>query len=177
MNCPACPQAPLKIARLDTGMDVDLCDFCGGAWLDKSEIYAFVRQRQKLYDEFAAAFKSLKPSERICPRCAKAMHSAGVQGVNFEVCASCSGTWFDKGEVERLNAALDVQPQTRIPDQSPRGDAGPIFMAGLIAFCAILSLIAAKVLGAKVGLREAQYAAGAALPLMLVGYLVVGRRK
>ena len=37
-----------------------------------------------------------------CPKCHVAMSSTFVAGISIEKCPQCEGTFFDKGEVERL---------------------------------------------------------------------------
>lgn len=45
-------------------------------------------------------------------------------GIDFEVCGSCSGTWFDAKEIEKLNASLNcagIQAQPpAVPSESSR---------------------------------------------------------
>ena len=78
------------------------------------------------------------------------MYKARIESAkaDLEVCAACSGTWFDKDEVARLSAALGKSPATRL-SESPHTDIGP---------------------------RQAGYATAAALPLMLIGYWAASRR-
>jgi hypothetical protein len=47
----------------------------------------------------AAAFTRSLP----CPKCSVAMQTIRFRGVEVEVCPSCDGIFFDKGEVDRLD--------------------------------------------------------------------------
>jgi len=59
-----------------------------------------------------------------CPRCAQPLASANHAGVAVDVCATCGGTWLDRGELESVlsrpesaargeRAAPFVEPTTR----------------------------------------------------------------
>jgi Zn-finger nucleic acid-binding protein len=47
-----------------SGILVDLCASCGGAWLDKGEVYYYVRKPKDLQAAFAEAYKAPKKGQR-----------------------------------------------------------------------------------------------------------------
>lgn len=175
MNCPACAGKALAPSRPRTDLAVDLCAACGGAWLDKGEIYAFTRRARELHDELGPAYRSAKPSKRRCPRCAVAMHEVSVAraGVTFEACGSCGGNWFDRGEAAKLTAEVAPLP--------PQKDYGPAVMAALIGSCAAAAIAAAWWLGREAGYplraRHLGPTVAAAAALMLAGHAAAGRRR
>lgn len=175
MNCPACAGKALASARPRADLSVDLCASCGGAWLDKGEIYAFTRRARELHEELSTAYRAAKPSRRPCPRCALAMHEVRVArvGVSFEACGQCGGNWFDRGEAAALTAAVAPPP--------PQKDYGPAVMAALIGLCALAAVAAAWWLGREAGypLRARHLAPtlAAAAALMLAGHALAGRRR
>lgn len=126
MNCPKCPSGALSEHRVAAGLHVDLCPSCHGVWLDRSEIYFFVHKPHRLYDEFNKAFLSVQSSALRCPRCSQMMSVARIDRaeIDFEVCGSCSGTWFDAKEIEKLNAGLNsacIQtPPSTVSSESSR---------------------------------------------------------
>jgi len=37
-----------------------------------------------------------------CPKCGMDLHTIELHGISLDQCATCLGTWFDRGEVEQL---------------------------------------------------------------------------
>ncbi|MBI4677859.1 MAG: zf-TFIIB domain-containing protein [Elusimicrobia bacterium] len=108
MNCPKCRESSLREVQAGSGLAVDLCPSCAGVWLDKAEIYRFVKQPHRLYQELSKAYRSVHPSDHSCPRCGKMLLSAklDVADLMIEACPGCGGTWLDAGEVEKLQAEI-----------------------------------------------------------------------
>ncbi|MBI5881942.1 MAG: zf-TFIIB domain-containing protein [Elusimicrobia bacterium] len=127
MKCPKCKDAVLTEVQAGPGMAVDLCRSCSGAWLDKSEIYRFVQQPQRLYDELAKAFQSVYPSDFSCPRCGRMMLHARLESADIvlEACPGCGGTWFDAGEVQKLQAAIAEAGPKAAPAPGERRTPAP----------------------------------------------------
>lgn len=42
----------------------------------------------------------------LCPNCNTSMSAVNRQGVEFDMCPTCRGVWLDRGELERLVAAV-----------------------------------------------------------------------
>ncbi|MBI5623333.1 MAG: zf-TFIIB domain-containing protein [Elusimicrobia bacterium] len=161
MKCPKCRDAQLTEVQAGPGLAVDLCRACSGAWLDKSEIYRFVRQPQRLYEELGAAFRSVSPSDFSCPRCQKMMLHARLESADIvlEACPGCGGTWFDAGEVEKLQAAVapaparggpgpEGRPLTEMETATVFGSDGVAALAFVLASGGAAAAAAGAVLGA-----------------------------
>lgn len=89
---------------------MDSCPGCAGLWLDKSEVYHFVKRPEDLKAQFVEAYKTVQQTQFRCPRCERPMMEAifPAGSLHFEACAMCGGNWFDAGEVQKLGAALDA---------------------------------------------------------------------
>lgn len=124
MKCPACPASELLPLKLRADLEAEVCGACHGAWLDRSEIYQFVKNVERLQEELGKAYGSAKPSPRPCPRCGRAMVEVRVESadVSFEACPGCEGNWFDASEVSRLRAAVD---RPAVPTAAPAGTRPP----------------------------------------------------
>ncbi|MBI3550895.1 MAG: M48 family metalloprotease [Elusimicrobia bacterium] len=111
MDCPACAGKPLTQRMGPHGVIVDFCAACSGVWFDKGEVYHYVKDPKRLYEDYAKAYKNTSPSNRTCPRCAVAMVQAQFPppGPLIDACAKCGGNWFDGGEVQAVQAMLDKE--------------------------------------------------------------------
>ncbi len=101
MNCPCCRNSLIEVELY--GELVDRCRFCGGLWLDPTELGSLVRQ--------GSAPTSIDGARRRCTnglRCPKCNHAmAPVQyahdsGVYINKCLSCEGSWLEPGQLELL---------------------------------------------------------------------------
>ncbi|MBI5239042.1 MAG: M48 family metalloprotease [Elusimicrobia bacterium] len=117
MQCPKCADKSLEERLGPQGIIVDLCSACGGVWLDKGEIYHYVRYPQRLHDSMVKAYQDTAPGRRPCPRCQDLMTMARfpAPGPVVDVCAKCGGNWFDAGEVQAVQGMLDqqIRPEER----------------------------------------------------------------
>ena len=57
----------------------------------------------------------------MCPVCQGAMREVAHQGVTIDTCTRCRGVWLDRGELEKIAAA--------IPDRDARNRQGGGFEA------------------------------------------------
>ena len=48
MRCPNCPDINLQSMLTKQGVEIDYCDRCKGIWLDRGELYHFVRKRKQV---------------------------------------------------------------------------------------------------------------------------------
>ena len=46
MNCPNCQQPTLKPRATTTGVEPDRCEQCDAVWLDRGELFFFVRDQR-----------------------------------------------------------------------------------------------------------------------------------
>lgn len=108
MDCPACPGSPLEEKEPSTGLVVDLCASCGGAWLDAGELSRFVTQAAGLKDELARACQTGVVVSTNCPRCLKSMARTRLaeSQLDLEVCPACQGTWFERADLQGLREFL-----------------------------------------------------------------------
>jgi Zn-finger nucleic acid-binding protein len=88
------------------GIPTWTCGECSGIWLDKSEIYYYAKNADKLFAVIAEAYKTPTASRFLCRRCDAQMCEVTFPspGPVIDVCRKCGGTWFDKGEIVELLA-------------------------------------------------------------------------
>jgi Zn-finger nucleic acid-binding protein len=110
IKCPRCGQP--TFAQLEGAVEGDICPGCGGLWLGPglarqlSDPHGLARAIRRLADDAAsrAPFGGGIGNLRVrCPRCNAAMQRFAHprSGVVVDICAE-HGTWFDRGEVQRL---------------------------------------------------------------------------
>ena len=97
-------------------VEVDLCDQCGGIWLDAGELELLFGDRQVaegyLSSGNGAAAKGEKP--RRCPICGRKMTKRGTAGdppVVYDACPRGDGLWFDRGELATVLAQGSDEPR------------------------------------------------------------------
>ena len=106
LDCPRCKRVKLEEVDLDEVV-IDRCSRCAGMWFDNDEIGNAVGGRAGLRE-----LESLIPppddavSTMLCPRCPEVAlrrlavdTSAGKRPSVIFRCASCAGTWIDRGEL------------------------------------------------------------------------------
>jgi heat shock protein HtpX len=88
----------------DQGVEVDYCQKCQGIWLDRGEIYYFVKKPARVQKELENAIKLGTPSERTCPRTGKNMQEIKLlEGeLTLDYSPLSGGLWFDGAELEKL---------------------------------------------------------------------------
>jgi Zn-finger nucleic acid-binding protein len=140
LACPVCPERPvLRPLDLQGSLRVPLrrCDGCHGVWTD-AETAAIAS------DHFHESHYAMRPGHgrqgcrgcstffaeprRECPRChanqdlrcpscTENMRLVEIAGVTLDVCLSCRGVWFDRGELglvvrnhgKRLRSRIDAE--------------------------------------------------------------------
>jgi Zn-finger nucleic acid-binding protein len=112
MDCFRCRQPMRKGSR--DGVLVDVCENCGGLWLDAGELEALERKEALDRVEMTRrARKELTEDSRrilkvvdLCPKCQVARLKQIVKrGVQLDYCPNCKGLFFDDRELERVLAA------------------------------------------------------------------------
>lgn len=108
-----CPRTGTPLARLRVGgVDTDVCEDCGGLWLDHAELARFDRPDAVFGDAIVAHLRQFAPglvdrSQRLrCPRHPEVVmqrrpYSTGVR-VEIDVCAACGGVWLDTDELAAI---------------------------------------------------------------------------
>ena len=112
-NCPVCSGQELKAVYTKQGVEIDICTSCEGIWLDKSEIYYFVKDSNYVYEALCAAIKNRKATTRKSPITGEEMVELPLfnSSVMIDYCPKTGGIWLDKGEITKFpanQAALDV---------------------------------------------------------------------
>ena len=108
MNCPKCETAPLEAGLGAGGMELDRCGACGGVWLDKGELGAYIPDMSRFDAALTEALKTSRSDGRKCPRCAKELRAVIMSKALTEIniCGDCSGLWLDKDEFAALKKAF-----------------------------------------------------------------------
>lgn len=61
-----------------------------------------------------------------CPVCRGAMREAAHGRVHIDICTKCRGVWLDRGELEKIAAAVgDVTPRRGVWDDDDDRDERP----------------------------------------------------
>jgi Zn-finger nucleic acid-binding protein len=121
----ACPKCDEVLDRLSSGgVEVDICESCGGIWLDRGEL-AKLKIRANTEDlaqlaQRASGGRVVPPtSARIklpCPVCEGVLLPLQIGQVAIDRCQSCQGLWLDRGELEAALAALESEIDPAILD-------------------------------------------------------------
>jgi Zn-finger nucleic acid-binding protein len=109
------------------------CGACGGIWADiaTSQLIAAVLDPALVDLADRAASHAARVSRgaplpeggtRRCPSCAAALVRVNSASTNLDVCGA-HGTWFDRGELQRVSRVLDGDRDRQIP--RPLGPATP----------------------------------------------------
>ena len=99
-------------------IDYDMCDGCGGLWLDRGEL-----DRLAFQVEGSAEASSGEPAAgtdepaRNCPRCdgvaLDKVKFLDASDITLDRCGNCGGFWLDGGEIDLINTELSkIMPVT-----------------------------------------------------------------
>jgi Zn-finger nucleic acid-binding protein len=115
----ACPRCNVSLFEGDAhGTPLLGCGSCGGVFLDNDASTRITRARDAVIAQLAerakhhAAATSLdtRPKDLPCPSCTQPMKRVLARGVvELDFCAT-HGTWFDRGEVNRVMDAYAPRP-------------------------------------------------------------------
>ena len=121
LPCPVC--IGVKMGKRSpagvSGLELDLCPRCGGVWFELGEIQASrsvgalpdpgpvaggVRTRCSSCSAFVSRAEPNCPvcGQGLlidCPKCDQPMSAAAHGPVTLDVCKTCRGVWFDRGEL------------------------------------------------------------------------------
>lgn len=114
MKCPRCAAALARV-RIG-GVDTDVCEQCGGLWLDRNELARFDRPEAAFGDALVAHLQQfpaalLDHSVRLrCPHHLDAVlsrrpYSSRVR-VEMDQCPQCGGIWLDADELAHIRRML-----------------------------------------------------------------------
>lgn len=114
MKCPVC-ESQLKPVDYE-GVEIDVCETCGGEFLDADELGHIVRVREQVFSDDVREVLSLRepifgvPVEErrrslCCPKCHTDMRTINYStdsGVYVDRCEGCGGFWLDADELEHV---------------------------------------------------------------------------
>jgi len=125
LSCPRCLDISLEEIELE-GIPIDRCPRCAGLWFDNSEVGELTKLKNRLN-----VFESIVPPSSFgeqaahCPRCTGVplrQMRFGVSGREALLyrCASCLGTWVDRGEFREIEDKNLVNTLTEFFAQIPQ---------------------------------------------------------
>lgn len=116
MQCPRCESSTF-IEKDYEQTQIDVCQNCQGTWLDEKEILDIVSIADKTFSEefiqktisqsFSGVPKHEQDKELLCPKCSTTMSAINYEvssGVIIDRCPNGHGLWFDKDELEKVQA-------------------------------------------------------------------------
>ena len=118
MDCPVCKNAMIVLELQE--VEVDYCTACGGIWLDAGELELLLEDSQnakKLLNSFKID-KNCAENRRKCPICLKKMQkiivSFSTPPLLLDKCPKGDGLWFDKGELQNIFNATQLDNENKI---------------------------------------------------------------
>jgi Zn-finger nucleic acid-binding protein len=108
-----CPRSSFRLSRLRVGgIDTDVCEDCGGLWLDRIERPRFEDPGNVFGDALVAHLRQFPPtlldhSIRLsCPRHPAVMmmrrRFSMMSSVEIDECPECGGIWLDADELAQI---------------------------------------------------------------------------
>ena len=118
MKCLTCPGD--LVTDFNEGVEVDLCESCGGCWLDSGELKQIVDIRENTFNAEEVSLvrgineqvfhdKEDKQKELACPKCGELMNRfnyASTTGILIDKCSE-HGIWFDQNELEHVQICVE----------------------------------------------------------------------
>ncbi len=115
MKCPR-DNSELKKEIYEANIEIDVCESCGGKWLDKGELETIQKTIEKDYSNELGSIPSevIQEMEKIrqqnqgiikCPKCKVDMELKEAKynsKMLIDVCNTCGGVWLDDGELKTL---------------------------------------------------------------------------
>ncbi|MEW6277596.1 MAG: DUF6159 family protein [Candidatus Eremiobacterota bacterium] len=106
--CPGCHEGMNR--RQVNGVVLDLCNQCGGMWLEPGEPERLLKLRplpRMLRMPQARLEACLVPEgSRRCQACQRALRLESIEGVRVDTCSACGGLFLDRGELGQLENKL-----------------------------------------------------------------------
>jgi len=103
MKCPNCSDQPLHSMMTRQGSEVDYCKQCKGIWLDRGEIFHFIKRPKQVDKKLTAAISKAQPGYKISPRTEKPMQQIVYDDlITLDYCPASGGIWFDDTELKSL---------------------------------------------------------------------------
>lgn len=118
MKCLNCHRPLLNVqeSHFFRRLTYDVCDGCGGMWLDRGELDKIAFQTpgsveassvNMLHEELKIAPHPYEPFPPKCLHCTDQtmvkMHFMGEARILLDYCEKCGGLWVDGGELTKIN--------------------------------------------------------------------------
>ncbi len=118
MICLSCRHPLLNVqeSHFFSSLIYDVCDHCGGIWLDKGELDKIAFQTpgsvelcstEKLHEGYKEKCPPRHSFSHKCLRCTEQpmvkMHFMGEAKIQLDYCEKCGGIWVDGGELTKIN--------------------------------------------------------------------------
>ena len=111
LRCPRSASFPLRPLRVG-GVNTDVCEDCGGVWLDRLELARFEDPVSAFGDALVAHLSQFSPalidhSVRLrCPHhpdvvMLRRKYSAAIP-IDIDECPQCGGIWLDADELAQI---------------------------------------------------------------------------
>ena len=108
-----CPRSSFPLTRLRVGgIDTDVCEDCGGLWLDRIELARFEDPNSVFGDALVAHLRQFPPTlldhsiRLTCPRHPQVVmlrrRFSPVVPVEIDECPECGGIWLDTDELAQI---------------------------------------------------------------------------
>ena len=108
--CPACNTEMKKISLPDQGINIDICEHCGGMYFDNRELQKAQDDEKSVNTliESIGGEKDFAPVDvdapRVCPACGTNMVKMGGSiGIEYDACNVCGGKFLDNGELKKMH--------------------------------------------------------------------------
>lgn len=128
LSCPRCDVLLDRFVRAtgpgEPGVTADMCERCGGMWLDGAEVepvYPALARLAERHDDLHAAARS-QGGIGACPRCRGVALEFPFFDLWLDHCARCHGLWVDGDELLALAAARDREDG--LPAPAPPREVG-----------------------------------------------------
>jgi Zn-finger nucleic acid-binding protein len=136
LRCPGCAQAMSAVELAEASAEVDVCDACGGMWLDwfDGEVRALATETLRVSSPDLAADASRKSSEPdalgACPRDHKQLVPErfvvpGQATAELLRCEECMGAFVARASAETL-AYVQTDDEHAPESQAPLSRAAPL---------------------------------------------------
>lgn len=113
MKCLGCGKEMVnyEIHKIAGKLSYDLCEACGGIWLDRGELDKMAYQVRGDI-EFCSEDEIGENAEmtKKCPRCnglpLRRVQFLGYSGIQLDHCRNCGGFWLDGGKLQQIDQYL-----------------------------------------------------------------------
>jgi Zn-finger nucleic acid-binding protein len=112
MTCLDCGKemASYEVHTPSASATYDVCEACGGLWLDKGELDKVADRVEGDIEYCSTEEAATADSGKLCPRCPnEPLHKVkflGDDALVLERCGNCQGFWLEGGQIEAIDQSL-----------------------------------------------------------------------